>query len=1274
MKKRIHEKARSFLILLLTLGLQQAIAQPTASVSSLTNVACNGTATGSISVNFSHTASTTFTVQLDSAGTVIRTHTTASAAFSGSHTFNNVRANTYGVHVKENATNLTKTINGITVTQPTALVLTANIHNVRCKGLGNGAVKLFGSGGTLISGTYVFKKGTGSFSTVDTFSSFSPGGYNFYVSDDNGCFDTLVVSITEPAVLKLSISILNSTCKGGAKVDLAATGGTSPYQFDLLSTGIYNSTVQYLNFTDTSGVKSKVKDSKGCLDSSSLLIKHTDAVAPDSLRIITDTILYLDASGQALLPKKEVVKYTYDNCGVTDTTMKTVFTCADLGSATYTVTVKDAAGNAISKNIEIQVLDTLAPDTPTVYNITRYLDSNGRDTVLPVLLYNTSNDNCGITEIYTSDSFLTCGDTGTFGIIVFVKDKSGNISSDTAYVTLLDTLAPYNVVVRDSIVVYLGPNGTYTLHDSDYLISAFDNCKITDTLYSQKTFFCTDISGDSIMVYVRFRDASKNETLDSFAVYVLDTLAPIVNARTRDTVYLGPTVNPTKTIGVADIDLGSTDNSPCIPLDVKISGKTTFDCDDATKEFKVYLTGTDGYGNTAKDSTMVLVLDTVKPVIVLKSTIPPFYIGASGLNVIKVVDIDGGTYDNCAILKREIIGDSLKCTDGPTKKIVFRVTDKFGNIAQTAFNVSVLDTIKPALLTKSATLNIGTSGFAVLKVNDVISSATDNCNVDSMWISRDTFYVSDADPTLPFVIVSVRDKAGNITKKTQYVFVYVLDSDNDSIPDYIEKNFDTDGDGTLDYLDTDADNDGLADKTENNGKHALLDSDGDGIHDFRDLDSDNDGINDVIENGSTDVNGDGINDNPATILTVAVDTDTDGKPDYLDLDSDGDVLFDIFESLQGHTDANNDGQIDATADADKDGIIDQADGNTAAFGDNGDVKPIDTDSDVKMDFRDTDSDNDLIPDSVETAIDTDADGLADYRDTDSDNDKIPDTYEAGIDPTKPVDTDTDGLADFRDTDSDNDKIPDTYEAGADPTKPVDTDTDGKDDFRDLDSDGDTISDEVEAGADPKNPVDTDGDGKDDFRDLDSDGDGIPDAIEAGADPKNPVDTNNDGVEDFRDLDSDGDGISDAIERGADGNNPIDTDGDGIPDYRDTDADNDDIPDSDEGQADSDKNGIPDYRDAQYRIPEGFSPNGDGVNELFIIKGLKVYKNAQLIVFNRNGQVVFDSGDGYGNNWDGSSSSSMPSIGKDLPEGLYYFVFKPNAQNRADITGNLYIKR
>lgn len=1540
MKKRIHEKARSFLILLLTLGLQQAIAQPSASLTSTVNATCNGTATGSILVSFSHSASSTYTVELDSATQIIRTFTTTSAALSGNHTFNNVHAGNYSVIVTENTTLSTSTVTGITITQPAALVLTADGSSnlsTKCKDSASGKIVMRVTGSTY---PYTYSWSTNNTLTDSIYDNVGGGKHVFSVTDINNCNFTDTITVTEPDELVLTVSVTNSVCNGFGSISLSSIGGTGGKQYKVKSIGaLYSFTSNYNNLNDRINDTVYVVDVNSCPDTIVYSIQHTDATppvavaknitvfldsatgtvtvnaaslndgttddcgpisyaisdssfncsdtgivgktvkfyaidpngnidstqtavitvkdttapanliyslvkvyldttgsgsltvamvdsasfdacginpnstflgqvsfscvhagdtinvayriedysgnsrtvtakiavydtfapdlklrtvanrtldslgadtlhidsfvlstydacgvdtfyfasasdtmlfftcadkgsktvgvyavdkkgnkrykeitftitdsrAPDSLRIITDTILYLDASGNALLSKKDVVLYTYDNCGVTDTTMQTSFTCDDLGSATYTVTVKDDAGNSTSKNIEIQVLDTLAPSIPTVFNITRYLDSNGRDTILPALLYNASTDNCGIDEIYTSDTFFTCGDTGTFGIIVFVKDKSGNISSDTAYVTLRDTLAPYNVVVKDSIVVYLGADGTYTLHDSDYLISAFDNCDITDTLYSQQTFTCADISGDSIMVYVRLRDASKNETLDSFAVYVFDTLAPIVSAKTRDTMYLGPTVNPTKTIGTADIDLGSTDNTSCIPLDVKLSGKTTFDCDDATKEFKVYLIGIDAYGNTARDSTIILVLDTVKPVIVLKTTIPSFYIGASGLDTIKVSDIDGGTYDNCAILKREIIGDTLICSDGPIKQIIFRVTDKFGNVSQTSFNVNVLDTIKPTLVTKSVNIGIDTSGKAVLNKNDIIVSATDNCNVDSTWVSQDTFFVGDVGT--PVIIVSVRDKQGNITTKTQIINVELLDSDNDSIPDYIEKNFDTDGDGTLDYLDTDSDNDGLYDRTENNQKHALLDSDGDGIPDFRDLDSDNDGINDVIENGSTDANGDGINDNAGITLTAALDTDNDGKPDYLDLDSDGDGLFDILESLQGHTDANSDGIIDGTADVDQDGIIDEADGNASGFGDNGDLKPADADADTNMDFRETDSDNDQIPDAVEGATDSDNDGDADYRDTDSDDDGISDTYEAGADPTNPVDTDNDGKEDFRDTDSDNDKISDTYEAGADKTNPLDTDNDGIDDFRDTDSDGDTVPDEVEAGSDPTNPVDTDNDGADDFRDLDSDNDCITDRIEAGPNPNNPVDTDSDGDADYVDLDSDGDGIPDSVEVGPDCGNPIDSDGDGIPNYLDTDSDNDDISDADEGEADTDGNGIPDYIDAQYRIPEAFSPNGDGVNDLFIIKGLKVYNSAHLIVFNRNGQVIFDSGDkGYKNNWNGNNQSRHPSIpiarwmtnppkeGEMLPEGLYYYVFKPNGQNRKDITGNVYIKR
>jgi gliding motility-associated-like protein len=1007
----------------------------------------------------------------------------------------------------------------------------------------------------------------------------------------------------------------------------------------------------------------------------SVSVNILDDRAPDSLQILTDTTLFLDANGVANIAKSKVVLYTYDNCGVVDTTMQTTFDCDDLGAKTYTVTVKDAEGNALSKDIEITVIDTFPPDLPVVNAITRYLDSIGADTIDINDLFDGSAvaDNCGVVKIYTSDTFFTCGDLGARSVTVYFEDASGNISSETTTITFEDTLAPYNVQVKDTVFAYLDNSGEYTLHDSDYLISLEENCTMKDTTYSQKVFTCLDMDPDGIWVYVTFEDMSGNSTLDSFVVVVRDTTVPFLNVKQKDTLYIPSTVNGTVTVGVADTDLGSSDNNPCIPLDIAIiSAKTTFDCDDVNKTFKIVTRATDGSGNISVDTTEILILDTVKPVIVLKPILPTFYLDENGLGIVNINDIDGGTFDNCGIVIREITGKGLDCDDVGTKTISFRVVDKYGNESIKVFDVTVADSIKPTLTVKNATILIDTSANAYLKESDVVVSYDDNCGVATLVLSKEIFGLSDLGDNT--VEITLTDTKGNITKKTVIVTVILGDADNDSIPDYIEKNFDTDGDGILNYLDIDSDNDGLADKTENNGRHALVDTDGDGIPDYLDLDSDNDGINDVIENGSVDANGDGINDDINDVKFTAVDTDGDGTDDYRDLDSDGDTIFDIIESLQGHPDTNNDGKLDGAVDSDNDGIMDVADGNASGFGDSGDTKPVDTDNDGTMDFRDLDSDGDQIPDEVEGNVDTDVDGLADYRDLDSDGDKIPDTYEAGADPTKPIDTDGDGKEDFRDTDSDGDKIPDTYEAGIDPTKPVDTDGDGLDDFRDLDSDGDTIPDEVEAGADPNNPIDTDGDGQDDFLDLDSDGDCIPDRVEAGADPNNPVDTDNDGDSDYVDLDSDGDGILDSVEVGPDCNNPVDTDGDGTPDYRDLDSDSDDVPDSEEGLADSDNNGIPDYRDAQYRIPEAISPNGDGVNDLLIIQGLKVYTQAQIIIFNRNGQVVYDSGKGYKNNWNGSNNSGMFTIGTELPEGLYYYVFKPNGQNRKDVTGNIYIKR
>ncbi|UPT68392.1 MAG: gliding motility-associated C-terminal domain-containing protein [Sphingobacteriales bacterium JAD_PAG50586_3] len=63
------------------------------------------------------------------------------------------------------------------------------------------------------------------------------------------------------------------------------------------------------------------------------------------------------------------------------------------------------------------------------------------------------------------------------------------------------------------------------------------------------------------------------------------------------------------------------------------------------------------------------------------------------------------------------------------------------------------------------------------------------------------------------------------------------------------------------------------------------------------------------------------------------------------------------------------------------------------------------------------------------------------------------------------------------------------------------------------------------------------------------------------------------------------------------------------------------------------------------IPNVFTPNGDGINETFVIPKALVIENCKLIVWNRWGKVVYRT-DNYKNDWDGEKHS----------DGVYYFVF------------------
>ncbi len=139
--------------------------------------------------------------------------------------------------------------------------------NVSCNGGTNGAATAVVSGGNTPY-TYKWANGSSTVSTVNpTGSILSAGTYTLTVTDKIGCTTTTTVTITQPALLRVTGRAPNEiSCHGGANGSVAASpaGGTAPYTYAWsaggtnisqsgLSAGTYTVTVTDLNGCTATG-------------------------------------------------------------------------------------------------------------------------------------------------------------------------------------------------------------------------------------------------------------------------------------------------------------------------------------------------------------------------------------------------------------------------------------------------------------------------------------------------------------------------------------------------------------------------------------------------------------------------------------------------------------------------------------------------------------------------------------------------------------------------------------------------------------------------------------------------------------------------------------------------------------------------------------------------------------------------------------------------------------------------------------------------------------
>lgn len=80
-------------------------------------------------------------------------------------------------------------------------------------------------------------------------------------------------------------------------------------------------------------------------------------------------------------------------------------------------------------------------------------------------------------------------------------------------------------------------------------------------------------------------------------------------------------------------------------------------------------------------------------------------------------------------------------------------------------------------------------------------------------------------------------------------------------------------------------------------------------------------------------------------------------------------------------------------------------------------------------------------------------------------------------------------------------------------------------------------------------------------------------------------------------------------------------------------------------------------DTCLEIPQGFSPNNDGTNDVFTITCIEDYPNAKLQIYNRYGTLVYKNNN-YLNTWDGRPNTGiLHKDEKRLPVGTYFYVLE-----------------
>ncbi len=451
---------------------------------------------------------------------------------------------------------------------------------------------------------------------------------------------------------------------------------------------------------------------------------------------------------------------------------------------------------AISSGIATVALN--APPIAVCTPLTISVGSNCMATVTAAQIGAGSSDPNGDAITYAISPAGPFG-VGVYNVSLTVTDIYGSSSSCTNTLTVVDSEGP-KVLLKDA-VVNINAAGVGVLSLSDVNGGITDNCGVASITLSRTHFGCIDLGFHWITVTVK--DAAGNTTTGLCRVNVKDVTPP--NAKAKNAV-INLNFEGYALLDPKDIDAGSWDL--CGSHTLKLS-KSVFSCAEVGNN-SVTLIVTDAAGNESRATANVLIIDNIAPystsknieLVIDKNGTPQLGLNTPGLNI----------YDACGLKSITFSEQQLTC-EVKTKNVSITAIDKNSNTSSFVATVTLKDNILPEIKTKPVTLYLGKDGKASLTAAIMNNGSTDNCKIDSIYFSKNSFTCENIGKDS--VTFFAKDNYGNISMKKEAVTV--IDS---MAPNILTKDFtvtlDAQGKGTLKVEDIDngsTDNCGLKSRT-----------------------------------------------------------------------------------------------------------------------------------------------------------------------------------------------------------------------------------------------------------------------------------------------------------------------------------------------------------------------------------------------------------------------------------------------------------------------------